>query len=51
MFGWVWFGEWLDGLGWLGAGLIVLPTTLVSICGKVLIAKRKVLANRLVETQ
>lgn len=26
LFGWVWFGEWLDATSWLGAGLIVLPS-------------------------
>ena len=25
-FGWLWFDEWLDGLSWLGAGLIILPS-------------------------
>ena len=28
-FGWLWFGEWLDGLSWLGAGFIVLPSLLL----------------------
>ncbi len=28
-FGWLWFGEWLDGLSWFGAGLIVLPSLLL----------------------
>ncbi|AQS40469.1 putative permease [Shewanella psychrophila] len=28
-FGWLWFAEWLDGLSWLGAGFIVLPSLLL----------------------
>ncbi|WP_299798573.1 DMT family transporter [uncultured Shewanella sp.] len=28
-FGWLWFDEWLDGLSWLGAGFIVLPSLLL----------------------
>jgi len=28
-FGWLWFDEWLDGLSWIGAGFIVLPSILL----------------------
>ncbi|ABO22095.1 DMT family transporter [Shewanella loihica] len=31
LFGWLWFDEWLDPLGWLGAALIVLPTILLPV--------------------
>ncbi|ASJ95297.1 DMT family transporter [Shewanella marisflavi] len=29
LFGWLWFDEWLDPMGWLGAALIVLPTLIL----------------------
>lgn len=28
-FGWLFFDEWLDGLSWLGAGFIVLPSLII----------------------
>ncbi|MCL1067562.1 DMT family transporter [Shewanella olleyana] len=28
-FGWLWFGEWLDALSWVGASLIVLPSLVI----------------------
>ncbi|WP_192023097.1 DMT family transporter [Shewanella sp. WPAGA9] len=31
LFGWLWFDEWLDGMSWLGASLIVLPTVLLPL--------------------
>ena len=29
LFGWLLFDEWLDGLSWLGAGFIVLPSLII----------------------
>lgn len=31
LLGWLLFDEWLDGLTWLGAGLIILPSILIPI--------------------
>ena len=28
-FGWLWFDEWLDGLSWFGAALIILPSLIL----------------------
>jgi drug/metabolite transporter (DMT)-like permease len=28
-FGWLFFDEWLDGLSWVGAGFIVLPSLII----------------------
>lgn len=44
LFGWLWFGEWLDGLSWLGAGFIVLPSILLPwlFSG---VSKRQVIAH------
>ena len=39
-FGWLWFDEWLDGLSWFGAALIVLPSLIFPQI-KLALAKRK----------
>lgn len=41
-FGWLWFDEWLDGLSWFGAALIVLPSLLLPRV-TLAIAKRRLL--------
>ncbi|MCC4833918.1 DMT family transporter [Shewanella sp. 10N.7] len=33
-FGWLWFGEWLDALSWVGASLIVLPSLVIPFAMK-----------------
>ncbi|QYJ87895.1 DMT family transporter [Shewanella mesophila] len=45
-FGWLWFDEWLDGLSWFGAGLIVLPSLLLPKM-RLALAKRRLAIQQL----